>query len=64
MQREPLSRKAGEGKKEKRRPFRDAYCISAEWKTYSIQGISETWITSGAPMPPTDLMAHSASFRP
>ena len=28
------------------------------------QGISEAWITSGTPWPPTDLMARSTSFSP
>src|SRR5437762_3065025 len=27
-------------------------------------GISEAWITSGTPSPPTDLMARSTSFNP
>src|SRR5688500_684478 len=28
------------------------------------QGMSEAWITSGTPCPPTDLIARSTSFRP
>ena len=29
-----------------------------------VQGISEAWMTSGTPSPPTDLMARSTSFNP
>src|SRR5437660_11941742 len=28
-----------------------------------VHGISEAWITSGTPLPPTDLMARSTSFK-
>ena len=29
-----------------------------------FQGMSEAWITSGTPWPPTDRIARSTSFRP
>ena len=32
--------------------------------SHYCHGISDAWITSGTPWPPTDLMARSTSFRP
>ena len=46
------------------RCFERGRSIASSGRPNYCQGISDAWITSGTPSPPTDLMARSTSFSP